>query len=242
MTGYNVEMLDGPSGKAKDFLFDEESWIVRYLEIEYGSFFQGKRILIPNTFLKDPDWNKKQFPVNLSQQDLESCPDLDERTPVSRAYEKSLSEYYGIDDYWPTIYAPPMGITPYFPPRPLRSPSKIVDESDMDTSLRSFKEVKGYHIRATDGKLGHVEDMIVDDADWQVVYLIVDTSNWLPWSKVVILSIDWLDKISYTNQEVTINLKSEHIKHAPEYDPSHPIEMDYEKVLYEYYNDILGEK
>lgn len=239
ITGYSVEMLDGPKGKVKDFLFDEESWIIRYLEVGFGNLFKDKRILIPKTFLKDPDWNKEHFPVNLDQKDVESCPDLDERAPVSRAYEKKLSEHYEIDYYWPTLYAPPVVTTPYYPPRPLHSPSKIVDEEDIDTSLRSFVEVKGYHIRATDGKLGHVADMIVDDEDWQIVYLIIDTSNWRPWSKVVILSIDWMESISYTNRAVTINLESEHIKNAPEYNPAHPIDMDYEKVLYEYYHKIF---
>jgi len=241
ITGYSVEMLDGPKGKVKDFLFDEDSWIIRYLEVGFGNLFMDKRILIPKTFLKEPDWSRKHFPVNLNQKDLESCPVLDEHAPVSREYEKQLSKHYEIDYYWPTLYAPPVGATPYYPPRPLHSPSKIVDEEDIETSLRSFAEVKGYHIHATDGKLGHVDDIIAEDEDWQIVYLIIDTSNWRPWSKVVILSIDWLDQISYTKREVSINLKSEHIKNAPEYDPSHPIDMDYEKVLYDYYRKILNQ-
>ena len=50
-------------------------------------------------------------------------------------------------------------------------------ENEIETSLRSFREVKGYRIRARDGKLGQIEDMLVDDDDWQIVYLIIP----LPW-------------------------------------------------------------
>lgn len=239
MNGYSVEMLDGTKGKVRDFLFDEESWVIRYLEVGFGNLFKDKRILIPKTFLKEPDWNNEHFPVNLKKEDVESCPDLDDKAPVSREYEKEMSKHYEIDYYWPTMYAPPVGATAYYPPRPLHSPAKVVEENEVETSLRSFVEVKGYHIRAKDGKLGHVDDIIADDEDWQIVYLIIDTSNWKPWSKSVILSLDWLENISYTNREVGINLESDHIKNAPEYDPSHPVDIDYEKVLYEYYNKIL---
>ncbi len=46
-------------------------------------------------------------------------------------------------------------------------------EKDRDTSLRSFMEVKDHHINAIDGrKIGHFEDIIVDDSDWQIAYII----------------------------------------------------------------------
>jgi hypothetical protein len=109
----------------------------------------------------------------------------------------------------------------------------------MESKLRSFREVKGYRIRARDGKMGQIEDMLVDDEDWQIIYLIIDTSKWLPWSKDVILSIDWMKTISYAEREVAIDLETEQIKNAPEFDPSHPIEMDYEKALRNYYSEII---
>ena len=236
LTGYSVEALDGPKGKVKDFLFDEEGWIVRYLEADYGNLFKNRKVLIPKLFLKEPEWDRKHFPVNLTREDIKSCPDLEEKMPVSREYEKLLSKHYNIDYYWPYVYPSPAGTPMYFPPRPMRPPKKIVSEKDVDTSLRSFKEVKGYHIRAIDGKLGHIEDLIVDDEDWQIVYMIIDTSNWRPWSKKVLLAVDWLDEISYVDGEVPINLTTDVIRKAPEYNASRPIEMDFEKILYDFYD------
>lgn len=240
LTGYSLEAMDGPKGEVRDFLFDEERWIIRYLEADFGNLFKNKKVLIPGIFLKKPEGDNKHFPVNLTKEDIESCPDLDEKMPVSREYEKELNKHYNIDNYWPYVYTAPAGAAMYFPPRPIKVPSKIINEKDLDTSLRSFKEVKGYYIKAINGKLGHVEDIIIDDNDWQIVYLIVDTSNWQPWSKKVLLPVDWMGEISYVDRKVTINLISEIIKNAPEFYPVHSVEIDYEKALYEFYNNSFG--
>ncbi|MFZ3177602.1 MAG: PRC-barrel domain-containing protein, partial [Methylovirgula sp.] len=44
----------------------------------------------------------------------------------------------------------------------------------------------GYHIHASDGEIGHVEDFLVADADWSIRYLVVDTKNWWLGKKVLI--------------------------------------------------------
>ena len=52
--------------------------------------------------------------------------------------------------------------------------------------LRSSRAVTGYHIQATDGDIGHVEDFLVDDHSWAIRYMIVDTTNWWPGKKVLV--------------------------------------------------------
>jgi sporulation protein YlmC with PRC-barrel domain len=235
LTKFSIETLDGTSGKARDFLFDEEYWVIRYLEGDFGNFFVDKRVLIPRLLLEKPDWKEKHFPLSINKNEIENCPDIDKRMPVSREYEKALSKHYEIDYYWPYGYTASPGLGLY-PPRPIKPPVKTVSEEDLDTSLRSFREIEGYHIHCLDGKLGHVEDLIVDDDDWQVVYLIVDTSNWMPWSKKVVLSLDWLEKISYTDLEVSVKLNTDTVKNAPEYDSGNAITEELEKELYDFYS------
>lgn len=235
LTGYTIKANDGTKGNVKDFLFDEEKWTVRYLEADLGLIFSGRIVLISSVFLKEPDWQNQQFPIELSSSDIEKCPELTEKLPVSRKYEQELNKYYKTTAYWTDTYIAPVGapgIT--YPPRPVRVPSKRVNEKELDTNLRSFVEVKGYHINAIDGKIGHIDDIIIDDTDWQIVYLVVDTSNWLPWSKKVLIAIHLLDEISYEHNEIKINLRIESIKSAPEFDPSEPINEIYEKKIYDY--------
>ena len=37
--------------------------------------------------------------------------------------------------------------------------------------------MRGFHVEAADGGIGHVDDFLVDQA-WNVRYLVVRTSNW----------------------------------------------------------------
>ena len=37
-----------------------------------------------------------------------------------------------------------------------------------DLHLRSIQAVTGYHINASDGEIGHLETMLLDDADWKM--------------------------------------------------------------------------
>lgn len=236
LIGYKIEAKDGVKGQVKDFLFDEENWIIRYLKADLGTFLPGKKILIPKVFLKQPDWTSLSFPVELSKEEIKNSPLLDDDITVSRKYEQELSKHYKIIDYWSNLYVPPSGLLTYnYPPRPITVPTKIIDEKDLNTSIRSFKEVKGYHIQALDGETGHIDDLIIEDSDWQIVYAVVDTRNWLPWSKKVLISINHMERISYAKQTININLNIEAIKEAPDFNYSEPINEAYEKQLYDYY-------
>ncbi|MBE0662983.1 MAG: PRC-barrel domain-containing protein [Bacteroidales bacterium] len=236
LIGYSIETNDGMEGKIKDFLFDEDNWAVRYLEADFGGFFNDKRVILPVDVIINPNWENNQILLNTSKEKIGLSPAPAEIPTISREYEQKLYEHYGYPMYWGAGYVPPLPSGAYFPARPLNVPkNKQISEKAMNSSLRSFKDVEGYNIRATDDTLGHVEDLIVDDADWQLVYLIVDTSNWLPWSKKVMLAVDWMKEISYANREVKINLTTDTIKDAPDYDSDQPIEMSYEHELSEYY-------
>ena len=92
----------------------------------------------------------------------------------------------------------------------------------------------GYYIKTTDGEVGHVDDLIVDDETWGFRYMVVDTRNWLPGRKVLI-SVEWIESVSWLENEVQVDVASEAIKNSPEFDPSQPVNREYEMVLYDYY-------
>ena len=45
--------------------------------------------------------------------------------------------------------------------------------------LRSIKDLDGYAVAATDGKVGHVKDFYFDDEGRVVRCLVVETGHWL---------------------------------------------------------------
>jgi len=237
LLGYTLETKEGKNGTIKDFLFDEKKWIIRYLEADFGNWLSSRTVLIPRVFLKPPRWDDKHFPAEIGQSDIEKCPAVDDKLPVSRKYEEEMYKHYRMNPYWTTAVVASKGV--FFPPRPVELPSSDISEDDLDTILRSFTEVEGYHIQAIDGKLGHIDDIIIDDDDWQIVYVVVDTKNWLPWSKKVLISVEWMHAISYLNRKINIKLTTETIKNAPEYQPAQEISLLYEKSLYDYYSQSL---
>jgi len=70
---------------------------------------------------------------------------------------------------------------------------------------------------------------------------VVDTGNWMQWSKKVILAVDWLESISYVKQEISVGLSANIIREAPEFPDRHPLEPNFEKALYDFYDKAFHE-
>jgi hypothetical protein len=94
--------------------------------------------------------------------------------------------------------------------------------------------VTGHHIQTADGEIGHVEDFIIDDETWAIRYLIIDTRNWWPGKKVLV-SPQWIERVSWLESKVFVNLHSETIKQAPEYTEETLMTRDYEVSLHRHY-------
>jgi hypothetical protein len=103
-----------------------------------------------------------------------------------------------------------------------------------DVHLRSVEAVTGYHIHASDGEIGHVEDFLFEDADWSIHYLVVNTKNWWPGKKILVSSrsageIDWTDRL------VNLDVNRQKVKDSPAYDPTITIDRAYDEKLLTYY-------
>jgi uncharacterized protein YrrD len=81
-------------------------------------------------------------------------------------------------------------------------------------NLRSGWEMVGYSVAARDGTIGRVEDFLIDDQDWSIVDLVVDTRDWLS-GKQVLVSPDAVDSIDRNRRVVQIRLAREEIKRSP---------------------------
>ena len=103
-----------------------------------------------------------------------------------------------------------------------------------DLHLRSFNEVRGYHIDAIDGAIGHVEDLVLEDADWSLRYLMIDTRNWLPGKKVII-PLRAVRSIEWAERSVHVELAREAIKASPEFEEQRPFAGDYVDRLETHY-------
>lgn len=239
---YVLGAEDGEIGRCKGFLFDDEHWTIRYMVADTGKWLPGRKVLISPLSLGDPKWATREFPVKLTKDQIEKAPPLDKDAPVSRLYEQKQFDYFRWPYYWAggSVWGPMP--YPYVQASPLPEDElqKIRQEQENihpeGSHLRSVEEVNGYHIRAQDGEVGHVEDFIIEDDVWTIRYMVVDTRNWLPGRRVLV-SPGWITSMSWIEKEVGVDLTVEAIKNAPEYDPSSPVNREYEVRLY----DFLGQ-
>jgi len=103
-----------------------------------------------------------------------------------------------------------------------------------DCHLRSSKVVTGYHVHATDGDIGHVDDLLVDDRTWAIRYIIVDTSNW--WGgHHVLVAPQWIEAVRWADARVFVKLTRQAVKDAPPYDSAAQLDRQQEQAIYEHY-------
>jgi hypothetical protein len=233
--GYAVKARDGDIGKTVDFYFDDKFWTIRYLVAETHVWLPGKKVLISShLFTEHPVWDKNEFPVELTKQKIKDSPDIDTAKPVSREKELELLQHYSWPVYWqgtPLMTVPPVPAM-YTPPKKQSPPAS--QEQESDTHMRSVKEVDGYHLKAKDGRIGHIKDFIVDDENWSIRYIVVDTGKWLPGKKVLVAPY-WIVEFRWLGSLVIIDLNREEIRQSPPYDPEAPVNREYEERLYDYY-------
>ena len=100
--------------------------------------------------------------------------------------------------------------------------------------LRPVKDILNYKILATDGEIGGVSDLIVDDEEMKLRYLVIDTGSWLPGRKVV-LSTAWISRVVPQKEAVVMNIEKKRIQEAPDYRPDAQLDREYETRLHDYY-------
>jgi len=223
---YHIRATDGNIGRVNDFLFDGGQWVIRYLVVDTSEWLPGRKVLLIPDVLGPPSTEGEVLPVTLTREQVENSPDIETDKPVSRQHERDLFEYYGWSPYWG---AGRSGLT-----RHVARVDEKTGTSPGDSNLRSMREVAGYSIHATDGHIGHVEDFIIDDEEWAVRYIVVDTRNWLPGRKVIVAP-EWVSRIDWRGKAVSLGHSREEVRDSPPYDPNQPVNRQYELRLYDYY-------
>lgn len=227
---YSLFARDGEIGRIEQVYFDDEQWGVRYFAVHTGGWLRGRDVLIAPRSVAGVDEKNQRIALDLGREQVENAPPIDRARPVSRHDEAEYHRHYGWLPYW-EISAFGMPIPP------LEPPAESVSEP-ADPHLRDSGEVVGYHLQARDGELGHVHDLVLDDQDWGVRYFVVDTRNWWPGKKVLVAPT-WVDRVSWADHAIYVDLGRELIRSAPAYDPDQIIGHDDEVRLYAHYGKAM---
>ncbi len=233
LVDFHIEAIDGQIGKVEDIYFDDKKWVLRYVVVDTGKILPGKQVLLSPESFGHPKCKDRIMPVNLTREKVKSSPEASTELPVSKLEEIELHKYYDWVPYWDnefvTYPAPVVN-----PPQVDEEEVKEFEQKVKNTSLRSLGEVIGYHIKAKDGQIGHIEDFIINDDDWKIRYMAVDTRNFLSGRKVL-LPLSVVGAFDWAAGTVDVDLSVEKIKQSPEYDPEAPINREYEVQIFDYY-------
>jgi hypothetical protein len=237
LKGFVIRATDGELGTVDQFLFDDDTWAIRYLTIETGGWLGGRRVLISPFSVVYTDWQAKRLDVALTREQVEKSPDIDTHRPVCRQHEAEYLGYYGYPFYWggPYLWGPafsPAGMA--ISTTALTEALDKTHSESTDSHLRGSEAVTGYQVAATNGEIGHVDGFLMDDEVWLIRYVEVATQNWWPGGKVLI-SPGWVIRVSWADSTVFVGLSQDAIKNGPEYEDSTPITREYENRLYLHY-------
>lgn len=223
-----LQAPDGDIGHVEDFRFDDQHWIIRYLIANTGTWF-GRHVLISPIAIGDPDWVGRRLKVRLTREQIRNSPGA--RTldltidPFTHELERAYMAYFRYTPYW-------MGERPWGTaetPQSLAVPAELPTEASgaLQTrrgTLRSVRHLRGSHLFGLDGGIGHVDDVIVDENNWRMRYLLIDTRKWFV-GRFVLLPTGIVAGADWGDRTLNVNTTKERIREAPRYDSAQPLDQ-----------------
>jgi hypothetical protein len=221
LCGEKLGASDGDIGHVKDFYFDDQNWAVRYVIADTGTWLPKRQVLISPYAFGSLQQAEKVLRVNLTRKQIEDSPAIESHQPVSRQYEEEYHRYYGWPDYWQGGGIWGVNNFPILTMPPKTTPVKLALGIDpqhkrADAHLQSAQAVIGYHIKASDEITGHVCDFLMDDQSWAIQQLVVKTGHRFT-GKEVLIPVGKVERISYDDSTVFVNLTREAVEKSPEH-------------------------
>ena len=191
-----------------EVLFDDQTWHARHIVVETGRWWRSHEVLVEPEMVECHDWKNRRLVVRGSVRHVRALPGAEADLPVARRKALEAAKLIAWEGYWTGMFRD--GLT-----------------MPGDPHLGSTKLLSGYHTIGTDGKLGHVADLLVDDEGWAIRYVGIETRNWGP-GKYLLIEPSSIESIDWETREVRVAMPRAEILRGPHYDPSAPIETERE--------------
>ena len=224
LVGRPVVARDGRIGTVSDFLIDDRSWKVRWMVVDTGHWLPCRKVLIhPSAVAPIHLPERPAIPmlsmgqtmtveVNLTLHEVEAGPDAGADEPVTADLERRLFDHYGWDPGAPGLG----GETAILRPAAGAVPQETAPE--VDPHLGGAAALKNFAVDGADGRIGSIDNVLIDDVRWAVRSFVVATRGWLA-GKHVLVPIGAARSVDWRGRAVSLNVTRERAKDAPEWDP-----------------------
>jgi len=100
VTGNDIQATDGEIGHINDFIIDDETMTIRYLIIDTGNWWPGKKVLISPKWIERVSGVEPKVFVNLLRETIQKSPEYTDESQLNRDYEIGLHQHYNRQGYW----------------------------------------------------------------------------------------------------------------------------------------------
>lgn len=215
--GKKLSASDGLIGHVRDFYFDDQTWMIRYLVADTGSWLPKRQVLLsPHAFWNHSfgrdDSGVDLLILNLTRKQIEESPSIETHRPVSRQDEEAYYRYYGWPTYWQDGGMSGIAGFPVIDPIPVPEdvrPRQSTRQEDIH--LRSTRATTGYRIQASDGPIGTVSGFTMDGRNWSIREVVVQTGHWYSRKEILVLPEN-IERISYEGSTVFVNLTKQDLE------------------------------
>jgi hypothetical protein len=210
LNGYSMVATDGEIGKVIEFYFDDETWFIRYMILETGAWLPGRKMLISPDALKKTSWRTGLFSVNITKEQLRNSPAIDTDKPVYRSQEIELYAHYDWESDWGSQFyeGGTMGNRnpdPVLDRKILSTADKADIRSNDELHLQNTAKILGFQIHGTDGELGSLVDLVMDDQTWQILYIVAETGISSD-EKKVLIDIKNIQKVQWDQANILVDV------------------------------------
>ncbi len=228
LEGHTVIGTNGRLGQVVDFLFDDASWVIRYLVVDTGDGPGGRLVLISPRAIGMLDPVGKALIASVTKEQVARSPNIDMERSVSLQKELQLGNHYGYPIYWggTSLWGnarhPDGGLLPV-------GASRGADVGDRDPHsgrpappstlrgalrhLRSGRALLRYCVDANDGEVGHIDGLLVDERTWAIHQLVVCPRD--PWiGHRVLIEPSCIEAVTWNEEAVSIGVSREALRTA----------------------------
>jgi uncharacterized protein YrrD len=211
LIGFELRATDGSIGAVMDIYLDDQAWTIRYLVVKAGEWFSSKKVLLSTDVVGTPNETTTALPVTITRQQVRESPDVSSHLPVSTQIERCLKEHHGRMAALPhlLIEADSSCMTPAA--RMRNAPqTQEADELEGDSHLRSVNQLIGYDVCAADGKVGEVDDFLVEEGEWVIKAVVIRTGGW-PLAKDIAIPPQAVVQVNFGDESVRISMAKDEL-------------------------------
>jgi uncharacterized protein YrrD len=221
LLGYCVEVRDGHIGAITDFIFEEQSWLVRFIVLKTGMWKTHHNFAIPVACVTGhADWNERKVPISLSMDEVEAL----------SGYRVSEKEPWAIEiDSSVTAQGEEQSESH---PEAAESGSLLMHGPQL---LRSYRMLLGLHVMAQGENVGIMSDLIIRDERWAIQSAVVRLRRRYFFATEVLVPVEKIRTIRWGDRIVGCVGDRVVIESYPEFRSADPINQEQELRLYDYY-------